>query len=197
MLGYGLNLTPRSRAKHRFWESPRVVTYLHTPFFFFFFFFYWNNCKQHSELLTCCFWSTVSKCGTHFECSFLIDKCSCKMVNILSSDIFNSSAILCNFNLWSGKATFHKWHACAPSSPLHMDEQRQDNQLDPIYNSSVLIQDIGFKAMDNWRESHEDFGVFRDNYQIWVTLAFNIFLSWLSKVSIPPLNCLGWGVLVV
>ena len=26
--------------------------------------------------------------------------------------------------------------------PLHMDEQRQDDQLEPIYNSSVPIQDI-------------------------------------------------------
>ena len=26
--------------------------------------------------------------------------------------------------------------------PLHMDEQRQDDQLEPIYNSSVSIQDI-------------------------------------------------------
>ena len=32
--------------------------------------------------------------------------------------------------------------------PLHMDEQRQDDQLEPIYNSSVPIQDIAlvFKA---------------------------------------------------
>ena len=26
--------------------------------------------------------------------------------------------------------------------PLHMDEQRQDDQREPIYNSSVLIQDV-------------------------------------------------------
>ena len=36
---------------------------------------------------------------THFKHSFLIDKCSCKIVNTLSSDIFNSSAITCNFYL--------------------------------------------------------------------------------------------------
>ena len=60
----------------------------------------WNSCKQCSELLTCCcFWSTVSKHGTHFEHSFFLDKCSCKMVNTLPSDIFNSSAISYNFNL--------------------------------------------------------------------------------------------------
>ena len=64
--------------------------------------------KQRSEISThCCFWSTVSKRGTHFEHSFLIDKCSCKMVNTMPSDIFNSSAILCfnlqlaKTNLWS------------------------------------------------------------------------------------------------
>ena len=59
-----------------------------------------NSCQQRSESSTrCCFWSTVSKCGTHFEHSFLIDKCSCKMVT--TSDIFNSSAFAYNFNLRS------------------------------------------------------------------------------------------------
>ena len=29
---------------------------------------------------------------------------------------------------------------------LHMDKQRQDNQLDPIYNSSVPIQDVALKT---------------------------------------------------
>ena len=37
--------------------------------------------------------------------SFLIDKCSCKMVNTLLSDIFNSSAISCNINLQSAKTS--------------------------------------------------------------------------------------------
>ena len=41
----------------------------------------------------------------HFEYSFLIDKYSCKMVNTLPSDIFQSSAILCNFNLWLTKTS--------------------------------------------------------------------------------------------
>ena len=49
------------------------------------------------------FWSTVSKLGTHFEHWFLINKSTCKMANTLPSDIFNSSAISCNFNLWSAK----------------------------------------------------------------------------------------------
>ena len=32
---------------------------------------HWNSCKQCSESLTrCCLWSTVSKCGTHFQHTF-------------------------------------------------------------------------------------------------------------------------------
>ena len=30
--------------------------------------------------------------------------------------------------------------------PLHMDEQRQDNQLEPTYSSSVLIWDVALKT---------------------------------------------------
>ena len=72
-----------------------IVTYLHKNSFL----LCWNSCKQRSKSLTHCFWSTVSKCGTHFEYSFLIDKCSCKMMNTLPSDTFSSSAISRNFNL--------------------------------------------------------------------------------------------------
>ena len=32
------------------------------------------------------------------------------------------------------------------SGPLHMDEQRQDDQLEPTYNSSVPIQDVALKT---------------------------------------------------
>ena len=46
-----------------------------------------------------------SKSSTHFEHSFLVDKCVCKMVNTLSSDIFDSSAISRNFNLLSVKTS--------------------------------------------------------------------------------------------
>ena len=68
--------------------------------------FFFVALKQCSELsMHCCFWLTVSKYSTHFEHSFLIDKCSCKMVNTLLSDIFNSSAISCNFNLWLAKVS--------------------------------------------------------------------------------------------
>ena len=30
--------------------------------------------------------------------------------------------------------------------PLHMNEQRQDDRLEPIYNSSVPIQDVALKT---------------------------------------------------
>ena len=77
-----------------------IFTYLHKNSFF----LHWNSDKQHSESTThCCFWSTVNKCGTHFEHSFLIDKYSGKMVNTLPSDIFNFSIISCDFNLQSAK----------------------------------------------------------------------------------------------
>ena len=35
--------------------------------------------------------------------------------------------------------------------PLHIDEQRQDDQLEPIYNSSVPIQDVAWKtSQERW-----------------------------------------------
>ena len=49
-----------------------------------FFLLHWNSCKQCSESLTH-FRLTVSKHSTHFEHSFLIDKCSYKIVNTLPS----------------------------------------------------------------------------------------------------------------
>ena len=67
---------------------------------------HWNSCKQCSESsMHSSFWLTVSKYSTHFEHSFLIDKCSCKMVNTLCSDIFNSSATSRNLNLRSAKTS--------------------------------------------------------------------------------------------
>ena len=80
-----------------------IVTYLRKNSFL----LLWDSCKQCSELSThCCFWLTVSKCSTHFEHSFLIDKCSYKMVNALLSEIFNSSTISHYFNLWLAKMSF-------------------------------------------------------------------------------------------
>ena len=50
----------------------------------------------------------------HFEHNFLIDKSSCKKVNTLPSDIFNSSAISCNFNLRCAKTNLWSAFLCFP-----------------------------------------------------------------------------------
>ena len=55
-----------------------------------------NNTLNHQHVVFDRLWA-------NFKHNFLIDKCSCKMVNILPSDIFNSSAISCNFNLQSAR----------------------------------------------------------------------------------------------
>ena len=34
--------------------------------------------------------------------------------------------------------------------PLHMDEQMQDDQQEPIYNGSVPIQDVALKTNREW-----------------------------------------------
>ena len=39
-----------------------------------------------------------------------------------------------------------KSQATYSCGPLHMDEQRQDDQLEPKYNSSVPIQDVALKT---------------------------------------------------
>ena len=59
-----------------------------------------NNALNHQCVVV---FDWLRKGRIHFEYSFLIDKCSCKMVNTLLPDIFNSSAISRNFNLWSAK----------------------------------------------------------------------------------------------
>ena len=90
-----------SRVKRWIFVSS-IVTYLCKNSFL----LCWNSCKQRSELLTCrCFGLTVSKCSTHFEHIFLIDKCTSKMMNTLPSNIFNFSAISHNFNLRSTKTS--------------------------------------------------------------------------------------------
>ena len=79
-----------------------IVTYLRKNSFL----LRWNSCKQRSESSArCCFWSTVSKHGTDFEYSFLIDNSSCKMVHTLPCNIFYSSAITSNFNLRSAQTS--------------------------------------------------------------------------------------------
>ena len=49
----------------------------------------------------------------------------------------------------------HYWRskdeAMYSCGPLNMDEQRQDDQLEPIYNSSVSIQDVAWKtSLERW-----------------------------------------------
>ena len=44
---------------------------------------------------------------------------------------------------WWSRDKLIKWHSCGP---LHMDEQRQYDQLEPIYSSSVPIQDVALKT---------------------------------------------------
>ena len=72
-----------------------------TDFNFIVYMFIWR--KYNYWISVVIFLSTVSKHATHFEHSFLNDKCSGKMVNTPPSDVFNSFAISCNFHLWSAK----------------------------------------------------------------------------------------------
>ena len=57
------------------------------------------------------------QCSEH---SFLIYKCSWKM-NTLPSDIFNTSAILHNFNLWLAKMSWDFW--CFPGQLPNLGDQ--------------------------------------------------------------------------
>lgn len=60
------------------------------------------NALKRQSLTSCCFWSPLSKRGTHFENSFPLDK----MVNTLPSDNFKVPAISRNFYLQSAKTNF-------------------------------------------------------------------------------------------
>ena len=43
------------------------------------------------------------------------------------------------------------WDTAYSCGPLHMNEKRQDDQQEPIYNSSVSIQDIALKtSWERW-----------------------------------------------
>ena len=55
-------------------------------------------------------------------------------------------------DMWdtAGEVRTNSW-AIYSCGPLHMDEQKQDDQLEPIYNSSVPIQDIALKtSLERW-----------------------------------------------
>ena len=110
------------------WREMVDPCFIHCPIFTQnFFLLCRNSCKQRSESSTrCCFWSSVRKRGTHFELNFLIEKCSCKMVNTLPSDIFNSSAISHNFNLRLAKtclwSLFFFFFLCFPGQLLNLGD---------------------------------------------------------------------------
>ena len=68
------------------------------------FYLVWNSFKQCSELsMHCCFRSSVSKYGTHFESNLCMLKFFDKIVNILPSDNFKVSVISYNFVLRPSK----------------------------------------------------------------------------------------------
>ena len=71
---------------------------------------------------------------------------------------------------------------------LHTDEQELGNQLEPIYNSSVLIQDVAWKTdRDRWtietsgeRESGKSMLAARhDNDDIYIYI-YNIYISFVK-----------------
>ena len=102
-----------------------IVTYLCKNSFL----LHWNSCRQCSEsLICCCFWLTASKRGTHFKHNFLIDKCSCEMVNTLPSDTFNSSAVSSNFNLQLAKMSLWSFW-CFLGQLLDLGEQSIQHHL--------------------------------------------------------------------
>ena len=61
-------------------------------------------------------------------------------------------------------------HSCGP---LHMDEQRQDDQLEPTYNCSVPIQDVAFKTYRKRGtiEKGGEISVRHDDDDIWLSKA--------------------------
>ena len=91
--------------------------------------------------------------------------------------------------------------------PLHMDEQRQDDQLEPTYYSSVLIQDVALKTNEKqwmiekgggtgsglsmlmaWRD--DDFqDLFKMSCSIFVSFPFIIFFKCFVKVQVVQPYC--------
>ena len=104
-----------------------------------------NSSKQHSESSTrCCYWSGMSKRGTHFENNLSIPKDLCKIVETLPSDIFKVPAISHNFNLQSPKTIF--WTFVMISKKT-VDFRRQEHsaslvfvrpRLNSVYQSMIV-----------------------------------------------------------
>lgn len=67
-----------------------------------------NGYRQLLSMLSTadCVWTKMNQCGISFEQTFLVDKCSRKIVNTLSPDIFKMSTISCSFSFRSFKAIF-------------------------------------------------------------------------------------------
>ncbi len=40
-----------------------------------------------------------------------------------------------------------EWYFSPKDGPLHMDKQRQDDQLEPTYSSHVPIRDVAFEDL--------------------------------------------------
>ena len=74
--------------------------------------------------------------------------------------------------------------------PLDMDEQRQDDQLEPTYKSSVLIQGVALKTcwkrwtlFENgvWQKlfsSHKIYSDKKKKLRVWTEVCIQIFGGW-------------------
>ena len=72
--------------------------------------------------------------------------------------------------------------------PLHMDEQRQDDPLEPSYNSSVPIQDVALKTYGK-RWMIEKGGGRGSGISMLMVRHDDEYLDWISSSS--PFCC--WG----
>ena len=87
--------------------------------------------------------------------------------------------------------------------PLHIDKQRQDDQIEPIYNSSVLIQDRALKTsrgqwtIETGGERESGRSVLQRDIMMMMMMMMKyrilVLISLLSRcprgVMVKPLNC--------
>ena len=92
------DLTPEWSGGSMF--PPLSYTYTKTPFYCIE--TVANNALKRQRVVFDQLWANVAPT---LNTAFLIDKCSCEMLNTLPSDIFNSSATSRTFNLWSAKTS--------------------------------------------------------------------------------------------
>ena len=141
----------------------------------------------------CCFWLTVSKCGTHFKLCFLIDKCSCKMVNTLLSDMFSSSATsiydqpkeVCGI-FWCFLDNCRIWATCELSI-ICVCTTMFKVSIPPLM--VFLMEQSPNKTYQAIALLEQNFWCFLDNCRIWATCELSIICvcTTMFKVSIPPL----------